>query len=503
MLMMFRIVFALCCLTLLTEGQEKSFKNVICIIGDDHAATALGCYGNPVIKTPNLDELASRGLMFNRAYANAPLCSASRQSILTGKLPHACGVTLLRTSFPEEEVTIADHLLQYGFTTGAIGKTHFNNAFSHGFNHRITKSHYSDYMQHIPESEWLYQGEARPQWRPFQDPARIWLNAEMLPSEHHDRYDIGTFYAQEAVKFIKTNRKNRFCLWLGFNEPHSPFNFPSEFAGIYQPEDIPLPSGSPEDDRWLPLVFNNLTEADKRGIIVSYYSSVSYLDKNVGLILNALEEMGLTQETLVVYIGDQGYLLGDHKRFEKHMMWEQAIRAPLIIGTGGTYGRGRKIEVLTDFIDLAPTILELLAVPKMADLQGKSLLPVLSGKSTVHKDYVFAEYLVDNKAMVRDRQWKYIFTSGKRDLGQGYATGNPPPGISHRLYNLEEDPEETRDVAGLPENGDILIKLQNVLLQIFMETDTRVKTMPEGLSAVEALVYFCNPPDAEADLEAK
>jgi choline-sulfatase len=500
---MFRLMIIFACIVLLGTAQEKALKNVICIIGDDHAATAVGCYGNTVIQTPNLDELASRGIMFTQAYANAPLCSASRQSILTGKLPHACGVTLLRTSFPEEEVTIADHLLQHGFATAVIGKTHFNNSFAHGFTHHVTKSHYTEYIKSIPEADWLYQGNSRPQWRPFQDPARIWLNADMLPSNFHIAYDMGTFFAQKAINFIKENQSKRFCLWVGFNEPHSPFNFPPEYAGSYQPQAMPLPAGSPEDDRWLPLVFKDLTESDKRGIIASYYSSVTYLDKNVGLIVQALEDLDLLDKTLVLYIGDQGYLLGDHKRFEKHMMWEEAIRAPLIMSAGGRYGEDRKITVLTDFVDLVPSILELLEVPMMEHLQGISLLPVISGESKVHKEYVFAEYLVDNKAMVRNREWKYIFTSGKRDLGQGYATGNPPPGISHRLYNLKEDPKETRDVAGLPENYNILVKLQNILLKIFMDTDPRAPVLPVGLSTEESLVFFCVPPDESADLEAK
>jgi choline-sulfatase len=490
-------------LILLSTAQEKPFKNIVCIIGDDHAATVLGCYGNPVIKTPNLDNLASRGLMFTQAYSNAPLCSASRQSILTGKLPHACGVTLLRTSFPQEEVTIAEHLLQHGFATAVVGKTHFNNAFSHGFDQHITKLHYSNYIKAIPESDWLYQGEARPKWRPFQDQARIWLNADGLPSKYNDAHDTGTYFARESVNFIKSNQKNRFCLWVGFGEPHSPFNFPHEYAGIYQRQDMPLPEGSPEDDRWLPLIFKDLSETDKRGIIASYYSSVTYLDKNVGLIIQGLEETGLLEETLVIYMGDQGYLLGDHKRFEKHMMWEEAVRAPLIICAGGKYGKGRKIDVLTEFIDLAPTILDLLNIPPMEQIQGKSLYPVITGEKDTHKEYVFAEFLVDNKAMVRNREWKCIFTSGKRDLGQGYATGNPPSGIRHRLYNLIADPKETRDVAGLSENREILIKLQSALLQRFMDTDPRASSLPEGLTTVDALVFFCDPPDKGADLEAK
>ena len=497
------ILFTFFCLVFPAIAHENALKNVVCIIGDDHAATVLGCYGNPVVKTPNLDKLASRGFMFTSAYANAPLCSASRQSLLTGLLPHACGVTLLRTSFPEKQVTIAEHLKSFGFATGVIGKTHFNNSFSHGFEYRVTHADYEKYIKGIPEDKWLYTGKSRPPWHPFQDPARIWLNADMLPSACHDNYDIGTYYAREAVSFINKNRDRRFCLWIGFNEPHSPFNFPPEFAGRYKPEEMPLPSGSPEDDRWVPLVFKDLTEDERRGIISSYYSSVTYLDKNVGIIIQAMENIGLLDETLVIYIGDQGYLLNDHKRFEKHMMWEEAIRAPLLIHTGSQNDKGRKVSVLTEFIDLAPTILDLLGVPGMKNMQGISLLPVIEDRETFHKQYVFSEYLVDNKAMIRDREWKYIFSSGKRDLGQGYATGNPPSGIIHRLYHLTEDPKETRDVAVIPENHAVLERMQRALLKRFMDTDPRTAVLPANLSVEEALVFFCNPPDKGADINAK
>ena len=136
-------------------------------------------------------------------------------------------------------------------------------------------------------------------------------------------------------------------------------------------------------------------------------------------------------------------------------------------------------------------------------MQGISLLPVIEDRETFHKQYVFSEYLVDNKAMIRDREWKYIFSSGKRDLGQGYATGNPPSGIIHRLYHLTEDPKETRDVAVIPENHAVLERMQRALLKRFMDTDPRTAVLPANLSVEEALVFFCNPPDKGADINAK
>ena len=484
--------------------EEMNFDNVVVLIGDDHAAHAVGCYGNEIIQTPHIDGMAYEGVRFEHAYANAPLCSASRQSILTGRYPHAAGVTLLRTPFPPEQVTIAEHLNEYGFSTGLIGKAHFNNNLSHGFDHRIDGGDYREWLQENPPEPPPEDMETRPPWKPFRDPARIWLNADMLPSEHYDEESEGTYYANRAIDFIEQNRDGRFCMFVGFHEPHSPFNFPIEYAGKYDPEDMSLPEGSPEDDRWIPLEFQDLTEEDKRGIIASYYTSVEYLDKNVGMILNAIEEQGLSEKTLVIYIGDQGYLLGHHKRFEKHMMWEEAIRSPLIMYGGSSLGSGQQVFTeLTEFIDLTPSVLDMLRVPALESVQGKSLFPLITGKSENHKDMVFSEFLVDNKAMVRNDTWKYIYTSGKRDLGQGYATGNPPPGITHRLYNLEEDPDEHTDVSHRPENQDILLQMQDAMLKIFKETHPDADNLPEGLNREEQLVWFCVPVEDNPNLEAQ
>ncbi len=483
--------------------QAEPFKNIVMIIGDDHSARVLGCYGNKVVRTPNLDKMAQRGIRFTNAYANAPVCSASRQSLLTGRYAHAAGVTLLRTPFPEEQVTVADHLKQFGFATGYVGKMHFNNDLNHGFDENFKRRDLGSYRQEHTPREVDDSIPVRPPWKPFRDPARIWLNADMLPSEFFDKDSDGAIYSKKAIEFLNNHKDERFCLWLGFQEPHSPFNFPIEFAGRVDPKNVPLPEGSPEDDRWVPEIYRDLSEEDRRGIIASYYTSVEYMDKNVGLVLDELDRLGLIEETLVIYIGDHGYLLNDHKRFEKHMMWEPAIGAPLIVLGGQRFKKNITSEVLTEFVDLAPTIMDALGVDQMRTHQGKSLLPVLEQKTSEHKDYVFAEFLVDNKAMVCTKKWKYIFTTGKRDLGQGYATGFGPSGIVHRLYDVANDPDETRDVSTQQENQAVLQELQQTMIQHFKETDPRAPQLPAGLSTDDILAWFCEPPEGDETVDSK
>ena len=468
-------------------------QNVLFILSDDHAAHVYRAYGNDIVRTPNLDRLAAEGMQFTRAYANSPVCTPSRQSVLTGKLPHAAGVTLLRTPLSQKQVTLADHLKKQGYATGAVGKMHFNSELTHGFDYRITGADYHNYLEENPPRKPPEGTAVRPPWRPFQDPARVWLNAEVRPGPRYEEASEGTYLTRRAISFMEENQDEPFFLQLGYHVPHSPFNFPIEYAGRYDPDNMPLPPTSPEDEQWMPDIFEGLTEEDKRGIIASYYTSVEYLDTNVGRVLDALGELGLADNTLVIYAGDHGYLLGHHGRFEKHMMWEEAVKAPLVMRSPGL--DPGKEEALVGLVDLAPTILDVLNEPAMDSLQGKSLAPLLTGKTGEHREYVFSEFLADNKAMVRTKKWKYIFTSGKRDLAQGYATGNPPPGIDHRLYNVQDDPNEHTDLADNPHYSGVLRSLQLKMLRRFRETHPAADELLPQFSVEDALVWFTEPPE--------
>ncbi len=248
-----------------------------------------------------------------------------------------------------------------------------------------------------------------------------------------------------------------------------------------------------------PRYFAICRKDDKRGVVAAYHNSVAYLDKNVGLVLEALRKAGLDENTLVIYLGDHGYLLGDHGRFEKHMMWEEAVRAPLIMRAGNLFAADQRTDALTEFIDLVPTVTELLGVPPFPSAQGRSTVPVLENPDTTLREYVFSEFLVDNKAMIRSAQWKYIFTSGKRDLGQGYATGFGPSGVQERLYDQQNDPSETTNVADRPENQAVLIEMRQKMLTLFRQTHPKADQLPTGLSEQEQLAWFCEPVEENPD----
>lgn len=504
------IYFIICffCVILLfacTSNEEISdIKNVLIIVGDDHTSGVVGCYGNKIIRTPNIDKLASKGILFKNAYSNAPVCSASRQSLLTGKYPHATGVTLLTTPFQDQgNITLAEHLRDLGYSTGVVGKTHFNNrtdkVSDHGFTSTIGPGDYKKWLKVQDMPPISDSIRVLPAWKPFVDSAKIWLNADVLPTAVHEEYGNAAYDAMKAIEFLKENKDTTFLLWVGFHEPHSPFNFPVEYAGRYKPEEMPVPEGSNEDDRFIPKIFRSLSREDKQGIIASYYTSVEYMDFNIGKILYALKELKLEDNTLVVYLGDQGYLLGDHKRFEKHTMWDPAIKAPLIFRVGNTKIRNSKeTNALIQFIDVVPTILDLLGLAPINSVQGISKKYIFETKTDIGDDYVFAEFLEDNKAMISDGKWKYVYTTGLYDLGQGYETGKGPSGVLHKLYDLQNDPNETTNIADFPGNEIILKSLQVNMIKIFKETHPLAGELSDTLTIEEQLAWFCVPRDKGA-----
>jgi choline-sulfatase len=179
-------------------------------------------------------------------------------------------------------------------------------------------------------------------------------------------------------------------------------------------------------------------------------------------------------------------------------MWEEAIRQPMVIKAGDE-SAGSSSDALIEYIDVMPTILDYLGIPSPTDVQGQSFRGAINQPTAEFKEIAFSEYLEDNLAMVCTKAWKYVFTTGSRDLGIGYRTGIGPLGIVHRLYNLVDDPNEQHDVSRDPANADILQKLQQSMLQRFMETHPDAYKCPAELTLEGKLVWFCEPRDVGVD----
>ncbi|MBI3737155.1 sulfatase-like hydrolase/transferase, partial [Candidatus Sumerlaeota bacterium] len=252
----------------LPAADPQRPPNILFIIGDDHAPYVFGAYGNAKARTPHLDQFASTALRFDRAYCNSPVCTASRQSFLTGRLPHSIGVTLLKTPLGEDPVTLAELLKPLGYATAACGKMHFNSEKRHGFEVIYDRSEPRAKLPAVRED---FPFKVQPPWKPFRDPADVWLNSACLPQGTHIEDMPGTMIAERAVDFMREHKDGPFLLFASFHEPHSPFYFPVEYRGMFKPEDFIPPEIGPEDADQIPAIFRGLTPEQKRGIIAAYY----------------------------------------------------------------------------------------------------------------------------------------------------------------------------------------------------------------------------------------
>lgn len=464
--------------------------NVLVLMGDDHAPYAYSAYGETRAKTPNLDKFVHSGVRFSHAFCNAPVCTATRQSLLTGRLPHSIRVTQLSSVLSDETTTIADVLKEQGYSTAAYGKMHFNSELTHGFDRILSNREHNEYLKQHPPKAVPSSIEVQPPWRPFRDHARVWLNSKCLPFGAYDNDIYDTWLAQQARDYLIKNKEKPFCLFASLNQPHSPFRFPIEYSGTYDPSTFDVPKKGPEDDWHIPDIFFDITDKEAQGITAAYYTAVAYLDKNIGIVLDTLEETGLHENTLVVYIGDHGYALGHHGRFEKHTLFEESIHSPLVFRVPGVTKAGAVAEQLTEFIDIFPTIMEAVGAPVPDEVEGKSLIPALKGDNTPHREMVFCGYFENEEVMIRTKRYKYIYGSGKRMRQDGYFSSRNPHRRYQLLYDLEADSNEHHNIAGKAEHVELIASFDAEMIRRFETTSPAKAKMPPGLSSHEQLDFY-------------
>jgi choline-sulfatase len=474
------------------DGDRPRGPNILILVTDDQAAGLLGVDGDPRRATPRLDALARQGVRFDRAYCNAPVCTASRQSFITGRYPHAVGVTQLATPLPDDALTLGTWLTDLGYATGAIGKMHFNGDSPHGFAERIDAPDWHRWLRDHPPAG----GDGRRPWKPFQDPARVWLNADARDMGLPESAMPSTFYADRAAEFLHRHKDGPFALVVGFTDPHSPFNFPREMAGRFRPEQFGVPEFSEFDRQEQPRIFRDLTPEDTRGIQAAYYTSLHHADRQIGRVLDALESEGLAENTIVVMLGDNGYSLGQHGRFEKHVLYEPAVRVPLIVRWTGKLPADRRVGAMVELVDVLPTLLDLAGLPAPPDLHGRSLVPLLTDEPGGRgRELVFSEYLENEEAMIRSERYKLIVGTGRRHRQDGYATASPLPGPYQRLYDLEADPDETTDLINEPDTRAVRERLQAELLRVLATTRGERGPIPPDLSGLDAIHWCLVPRD--------
>lgn len=468
----------------------KSAPNLLFLMADDHAGYALGVDGNPIASTPNLDRLAKDGVRFANHFCNAPVCSPSRQAILTGRMPHAAGVLSNADRLASGIPTLPAQLARAGYAAAAIGVMHFNQPSEpglHGFSTLAAEDVIDAQWRDRPYDAPPASVAVKPPWKPFRDPSRVWLNADALPFPRYERDMRSALIAARAEQFLEDNRTGPFALWVSLPEPHSPFDFPIEDAGVFSPDQFEAFVAADSDRDRIPLVFRDLSDADKRGIMAAYYASVRYLDRTIGRLLAKLDSLGLAGNTLTAYLPDHGYCLGQHGRFEKHCCCDPALRVPCLLRWPGRIAPS-VVDDLTESADIAPTILDLFELPALPGAQGVSLAGrIAKGSGAPPHDFVFSQYPGNDEACVRTAEWKLIRSAGQHTRTDGY-TASDPPGRSVRLYRLSTDPEEIEDVAA--RRPDTAMDLSAKMLERYRSTHPAAAKEPAGLTLDDAVDWY-------------
>lgn len=407
------------------------------------------------------------------------------------------GVTRLPTPLAEDKPTLAKQFREAGYRTAVFGKMHFNRPGVPGM-HGLEVVHTED----VITREWQARAKTaavppgiktkKLPWRPFRDPARIWLNADKLPYPCYVRDMRASFQVDQAERFLEDSKDNPFALWVSFMEPHSPFDFPVEYADKFSADAFAVPEVGPEDGRQIPIVFRDLSAADKRGIIAAYYTSVEFLDSNVGRVLTKLRELGLDQNTFVVYMADHGYDLGQHGRFEKHCGYDPALRVPLVMRYPGRIRPG-VVTDMTEHIDVPATITDMMELAPLPIQHGRSLRPYLERRRIVPRDHIFSEYLENEEAYIRTDRWKFIYCTGKRARKDGYETPDPTPGRYKVLYDLRADRGEMHNIAD--RHPAEVEKFTRLMLDRFRETHPEAASEPRQAGTGEILDWYLHPRD--------
>jgi choline-sulfatase len=459
-----------------SNNRERPL-NILWLTSDQHSSHALGCYGNTVVQTPNLDRLAAQGLCFDRHFCSYPVCVPARFTMLTGLYPHHHGAFGNNTPLPLRTRTLAHHFGQAGYVTAWLGKMHPVDGQTHGFDYYMDMGAYFDYLGPKTRvftygmgaedsgcgSPWITihrpPGEGRSAWVPADLPRHNDTLAvrELLPEEDH----FESFVARETIRFLEAYRDEPFFVTASFLKPHNPFSPPAEYAAMYRPEDMPLPAWSPEQLERLPPQLRShrypgagTPEGDAwlRRFLAAYYGNVGHMDACAGRILDALDRLGLADNTMVVYTTDHGELLGEHGMRGKFCFFDGSARLPLIARLPGQIPAGTRTDALVDQADFAPTFLAMAGIgpaSRSQDFDGQSFAPVLGEPGLPGKPFAFGEYALPNRPffMRRDERWKYVYYSDTT-MGSGAKSDQKAP--AEELYDSVYDPAELTNLAGNP-----------------------------------------------------
>ncbi|MGE5647789.1 MAG: sulfatase [Acidobacteriota bacterium] len=427
-------------------------RNLVFILADDHRYDVMGCAGHPFVKTPNLDRLASGGVLFRNAFATTSLCSPSRASILTGQYAHAHGVTDNVRPLPSGLATFPQVLQNNGYRTALVGKWHMGGESDDprpGFDRWIS-----------------FRGQGR-----YVDPVINFDGSRRKVPGY-----VTDILTAQALRFIDENASRPFMLYLGHKAVHAEFTPAERHKNLYTNEKIPYPKsmadtaenyrGRPE---WVRRQRNSW-----HGVDGMYDKTVSFdqfyrdycrtlagVDDSVGEVMGALERKGLLENTLFVYMGDNGFQFGEHGLIDKRAMYETSIRVPMIAHCPSLFAGGRRVDGMALNIDICPTMLDAAGVPAPAGIHGRSLLPLARGESGWRTEFLY-EYFWERDYPqtpsvlgLRTDQYSFMQYHGVWDLDE--------------LYDIRRDPDQMNnllaDVRTTTQGGRLFERIKDPALK--------------------------------------
>jgi choline-sulfatase len=419
--------------------------NFLVVIVDQLSPRALPAYGNKVVKAPNIEQLAASGVVFEHAYCGSPLCAPSRASFMTGRLPSRIGVYDNGAELAASIPTVAHHLRANGYRTILAGKMHFIGPDQmHGFEERLTPDIYPAGLHWIPD--WEAPLSRRLPW--YHDMSSVFEAGVTEATLQMDYDEEVAFRSIRAVyDLARAGDKRPFLLVTSFSQPHDPWEVPAQYWDRYKEAQIDQPAVPFVADERLDPHSHRLREmCGALGLDVpdavllnarrAHYASISYLDDKVGHLLQALDAVGLRDDTAVLFLADHGEMLGERGLWYKMSFFEPSATVPLIVNAPFAFAAGRRSSNVS-LLDLMPTLIELSGTATAAGdpLDGSSLVPTLDDGHSSRDDAVTGEYLAEGAVapmvMIRRGALKFVMSPGDPD----------------QLFDVETDPNELTNLA--------------------------------------------------------
>ena len=450
---------------------ETARPNILWLCTDQQRYDTIRALGNSRINTPNIDRLIGEGVAFERAYCQSPVCTPSRASFLTGRYPRTTRCRQNGQAMPPDERLISRILADHGYTCGLAGKLHLASCSEGKVETRIDDGYATFHWSHHPQPDW--PENAYTQW--LAEKGKTWEELYQGPGSGYAKEGIPTAYhqtswcAEMTIDFLRENKGRPWMFSFNCFAPHHPFDPPKEFLEKYAPDDMPLPkrragelANKPKfqqlDSVWAhnnPGYFDvkGMTNRDQREVTAAYYAMCEHIDQQVGRILDALDESGQRDNTIVIFMSDHGEMLGDHGLYLKGPhFYEEAVRVPLVLRWPEKFKADHRVDALVELTDIAPTLLECADIEIPNRMQGRSMKRLLSGEADPghFRDFVFSEYY--NSWTHKDGYGTMLRTEdAKIVVYHGQETGE--------MYDLRNDPDEFENLWDSPDHQKMKLDL--------------------------------------------